>query len=258
MKEYKLSYRKRTDSNVSIHSSWYETCERQTKEKVISILKKHQYEPGEYILYFSANEGDIRRKKQQNFFNGWLTQTDDTKSEGMVNLGPVSFDYSDDEVKACDFAISSVKINCERELKDPKAKFIVAYEGLLPSKKEYEAICQRSYEQFINKLNKSVSFPIELLCEYPDVIFEIHFDTDLDEELAVNTLNVFEKCVGKYNKCHEEPIHDVLDVTDAVKETNANCVCIYIDFGNCNINALLYVIKALGKSNLPITKLILK
>ena len=64
--------------------------------------------------------------------------------------------------------------------------------------------------------------------------------------------------VAKYNKCHVDGVHCVADAADIVKKKKSNAVYVHVDFGNCNADVLALVIKAIGKSNLPITEMALK
>ena len=173
-------------------------------------------------------------------------------------IGGVSFDYYDDTFENCDFVNTFPKIDCEKELLNTGARFIVEKEGLFPSAREYEIMCKRSAERFVKRLNKSVNFPLEIACDYPDVIFEICYDCTPDEGLSLDTLKIFEEYVKKYNKRREDGIHYVADVTDAVDDKKPGAVCIHVDFGECSIDALASVIRAIGKSNLPIKEMMLK
>ena len=128
----------------------------------------------------------------------------------------------------------------------------------MPSPKEYEIICEKSAERFIKRLHKSVTFPLEIACDYPDVIFEICYECKPDENLVADTLKVIEDYVAKYNKRHDDGVHYVADANDIMQNKKSNAVYVHVDFGNCNIDVLALVIKAIGKSNLPIKEMTLK
>ena len=258
MKEYILKYKKSDGIKHDVHPSWYELCEKQTKDEVINILKKHLYEPGEYTLHFYAFKGFIQRKSDQNFFSGWITQKNNLYPEGVSPVGMVDFDYFDDTIDNFDFKNTWPEIDCELELSNPTVKFTVVYEHLTPSPKEYEIICEKSAERFIKRLHKSVNFPLKIACDYPDVIFEICYECKPDENLVADTLKVIEDYVVKYNKRHEDGIHYVADASDFINKKKSNAVYVHVDFGNCNVEVLALVIKAIGKSNLPIKEMTLK
>ena len=258
MKEYILKNKKSDGIKHNVHSSWYELCEKQTKDEVINVLKKHLYEPGEYTLHFYAFKGPIHRKSDQNFFSGWLTRKADKIIGGVAPVGRVRLDYSDDTLDNYDFKNTWPEIDCEKELLNPTAQFVVVGEDLMPSPKEYEIICEKSAERFIKRLHKSVNFPLEIACDYPDVIFEICYDCKSDENLVADTLKVIEEYVAKYNKRHQDGIHYVADANDIMQNKKSNAVYVHVDFGNCNIDVLALVIKVIGKSNLPIKEMTLK
>ena len=258
MKKYILKYKKSDAIKHNVHPSWYELCEQQTKDEVINVLKKHLYQPGEYTLHFYAFKGPIHRKSDQKFFRGWLTRKDEKIIGGVAPVGEVRFDYFDDTFEKYDFKNACPVIDCEKEVLNAAAQFVVVGEDLIPSPKEYEIICEKSAERFIKRLNKSVNFPLEIACDYPDVVFEICYECIPDENLVADTLKVIEEYVVKYNKRHEDRIHYIADASDLIKKKKSNAVYIHVDFGNCNIDVLTLVIKAIGKSELPIKKMMLK
>ena len=258
MGKYILKYQKSDGIKHHIHPSWYKICEKQTKDKVIEVLKKHLYEPGEYTLHFYAFKDTILRKNDQNFFSGWLTRNDENIAGGAASVGLVRFDYFDDTIDNCDFKKTWLEIDCEAELSNPTAKFTIVGEDLMPSPKEYEIICEKSAERFIKRLHKSVNFPLEITCEYPDVIFEICYDSKPDQKLTEETLKVIESYAEKYNKRHEDGIHYVAEVSDIIDNKKSNAVYVHVDFGNCNIEVLALVLRAIGKSILPIKEMTLK
>lgn len=258
MKEYILKYKKSDGIKHCVHPSWYELCEKQTKDEVINLLKKHLYEPGEYTLNFYAFKGHIHRKSNQNFFTGWITRKDEKIVEGVTTVGPIYFDYYDDTFEKYNFKNEWPEIDCEKEVVNNTAQFVVYGDNLMPSPKEYEIICEKSAERFIKRLHKSVNFPLEIACDYPDVIFEIYYDCKPDKTLKAATLKVIEDYVIKYNKRHDDGIHHVANASDFIKRKKSNVVYIHVDFGNCDIDVLALVIRAIGKSDLPIKQMILK
>lgn len=258
MEEYILKYEKSNAINRDVHHSWYELCEKQTKAEVVKILKKHLYEPGEYTFYFRVFDVHIRRKRNQNFFKGELILKNDKVIGGLLPIGFIELDYIDDTFENYDFKNSCPEIYCEKELLNPTAQFVIARDSLFPSEKEFEIICEKSVERFIKRLHKSVSFPLEIACDYPDVVFEVCYDCKPDESLVADTLKVIEEWVVKYNKRHENGIHYVGEVSDVTDDNKSNAVYVHVDFGDCNVDVLAFVIKAIGKSGLPIKEMTLR
>ncbi len=258
MKEYILKYKKSEGIKHEVHPSWYELCEKQTKDEIINVLKKHLYEPGEYTLHFYAFKGPVRCKSDQKFFCGWLTRKDDKIIGGAAPVGRVRFDYFDDTFETCDFKTVWPEPDCEKELLNATARFVVVGEDFMPSPKEYAIVCEKSAERFMKRLHRSVAFPLEIACDYPDVIFEICYECKPDESLVADTLKVIEDYVAKYNKRHDDGVHYVADANDIMQNKKSNAVYVHVDFGNCNIDVLALVIKAIGKSNLPIKEMTLK
>ena len=255
--EYILTYQIKTSLQHNVHPSWCKLCEAHTKDDVIKILKKHLYDPGKYVLNFSAYNGPILSKTNQYTFSGWITFKSD---RGILSAGPIQFDFYEDSFDLCDFKHNWPVIDCEEELASPSARFTVVGEQLTPSPKEFEIICEKSTQKFLKRLHNSVAFPLEITCDYPDVIFEICYDQAPDEELKAKTLGIIENYAKKYNKTHDEGIHHVAEVSSLLKEKDKkeNAVYVHVDFGNCYIEVLASVLKALGKSDLAIKEVTLK
>ncbi|MBQ8606274.1 MAG: hypothetical protein IJ408_06005 [Clostridia bacterium] len=252
MQEYIFEY-ECYKSNREIHPSWCELCEKHTKDDVIKLMKKHLYEPGKYKLQLYAYNGPVYEKRGQLFFMGYI-EWDNGRMAGSVY-----FDYYEDTFEGYDFKTEWPLLDTSSPLTNPTARFTVPRDGLLPSPKEFEISCEKAANRFIERLNKSVSFPLEIACDYPDVIFEVCYDGTPDEKLAADTLKVFEDYACKYNKRRDDGIHYVGDASDTdIPDKRSDAVYIHVDFGDCSIEVLARVIKAVGKSDLPIKEMILK
>ena len=221
MGEYVLEYRQQEGRLRKIHPSWYKLCEEQTKNELIAQLKKRLYEPGEYTLHFAANTGTITRQRSQCCFEGTITRKGVSCQYAVDKIAYVDFDYLDDVIEACDFRTTYPLLNFEDELTNPTARFVITG-------------------------------------KYPDTIFEICYADQPSQELRESTVKVIEKYAAQYNKRHEDGIHYVGDFTDNMKMKQPHAVYVHVDFGDCPVNALASVIKAIGKSGLPIVKLALK
>ncbi|MBO5797653.1 MAG: hypothetical protein J6R77_04825 [Clostridia bacterium] len=258
MDEYILNYQKSSDVQVNIHPDWYDLCKAQTEDAIIDILKKHLYEPGEYTLHVYVSTKPIYHKKNQRFFHGWLTLQTERTQGGTYPVGPIELDYWDDTFDTYDFKTNWPKIDCEQPPTNAGATLTVVSERLFPSFKEHEILNKQAAERFIKRLHNAVTFPLQIACDYPDVIFEVCYSDIPDGDLAAKTLAVFETYANKYNKRHEEKIHFVDLVTTEIEGQKANAVYIAVDFGDCEVSVLPLVLKAVGKSGLPITEMILR
>jgi len=258
MEQYILTYRKSSVITYEVHPSWYKLCESQTREAVIALLKKHGHAPGEYILHFYGYNDRILHKNNQNFFWGHVHQVNNLVPEGVKTVGFIHFDYYDDTFDVYDFKTCWPVIDCALEITNPTAKFSVCSDKISPSAIEFERICNTSWKRFVKTLHRSVTFPIIMECEFPDVIFEIHFKQSPTNKQREETLKLLTDFTVNYNKRHEEGIHHVAEADDYTLIGRENAVCIYIDFGNCNPEVLASALKCLGKSKLPIEEVILK
>lgn len=254
MDEYVLEYRQQEGRLRKIHPSWYKLCEEQTKKELIAQLKKRLYEPGEYTLHFAANTGTITRQRSQCCFEGTITRKGVSCKYAVDKIAYVDFDYLDDVIEACDFRTTYPLLNFEDELTNPTARFVITGKYFYPSPKEDEL----AVERFWKRIQDSVAFSLDLDGDYPDTIFEICYADQPSQELRESTVKVIEKYAAQYNKRHEDGIHYVGDFTDNMKMKQPHAVYVHVDFGDCPVNALASVIKAIGKSGLPIVKLALK
>jgi len=257
MDDYTITYQKSGGITHVVHPSWYKLCELQTKSEVIALLKKHFYEPGEYILHFYAYHDRILRKKEQNFFSCQIQQVSDRVPEGVVTIGFINFDYYDNTFDAYDFHTCWPEIDCAIEVKNATAKFTVAGANISPSPKEFERICEKAYARFMKKLYRAADFPIIMECDYPDVIFEICFEQEPSNKVRMETLKVIEDFAVKYNKRHESGIHHVAELNEVIDNRNQSAVYIHVDFGDCKPEVLISLLKAIGKSKLQIKEITL-
>ena len=253
MDKFTLLYKLNDGISLKVHQSWYKLFEKQTKEDVILTLKKHLYEPGEYVLFLTVKNGAIRHKNDQNFFSGWLTKSDINAIGGMTSIGPVQFDYHDDTFEKCDFINVFPTIDCEKRVPNFNPLLMLVGEDLFPSAKEREIVAKRTADQFMKEIIKSVSFPLEINCDYPDVIFEIIFVNNPSQIAIDNLVITIENAIMTYNKNHNDGIHH-FDFTE--KSTDA--ISLHIDFGDCDIPALSYLLKELSNIDLDIKEVHLK
>ena len=252
MDKYIITYRGSKERGLLIHPDWIALAERATKDAVIRGLKKHLWEPGEYTAEFLGWKGFLESRKINSYFLVSVMKGTSVYTPAMT----VYLDYYDDTLDSYDFRNTWPEIDCEKEIVNPTAIFTVSQEMFDPSPKELEIQCQKAYERFLNNLHKWVNCPLEIEClDYPDVVFEICYEGKPDEDLIAKTGKVIEDYVEKYNKKHSEPIHDVAEVGDIITDRKENAVYIHVDFGNCNIDALGLVMKAIGKSNLDIKEM---
>lgn len=98
------------------------------------------------------------------------------------------------------------------------------------------------------------------LDSYPDIVFNLNFDKNIDESILKQTKNAFSEFIDKYNSKNKSKIHDAFCVTnlDSNYEESNNHLLFSVDFGNCNPKVLFELINFLEKSNLNISKIQIK
>ena len=117
------------------------------------------------------------------------------------------------------------------------------------------------FDLFEKALNASVSFPVEINLDcYPDIGFDIKFDTQPDEATITQCVSALVDYVYRYNRTHLiRPIHYVSELGWLPDPPSPFFVSIHIDFGYANpMSALRGALKALEKTKLPISKLYLE
>ena len=115
-------------------------------------------------------------------------------------------------------------------------------------------------DPIVGGIMASVSFPVDVECEgYPDVLFDIMFEKRSDQFMAEQSVSALEQYMYSYNEKHFfNPIHYISDIDSLPEASSAFSVCIHMDFGNADPEALIGAVKALAETNLPIRRVVLE
>ena len=99
-------------------------------------------------------------------------------------------------------------------------------------------------------------------CDFPDVIYEVCFETQPDSETAEKVLSIIERWAYNYNrrnKDNDRNIHFVQLIEESEEiQPSGNSVLVHVDFGNCDVLLIRNVIQQLNKSDLPIKGVIIR
>lgn len=115
-------------------------------------------------------------------------------------------------------------------------------------------------DPIVGEIKASVSFCVDVECEgYPDVIFNVVFEKHPDQQMVEQCVSALENFMCTYNRKHFfKPIHYVSDIDSLPEASSVFSVCIHMDLGNANPNALVGAVKAIAKTNLPIYRVVLE
>lgn len=112
-------------------------------------------------------------------------------------------------------------------------------------------------DHIISKINAAVSFPVDVVCEdYPDVVFDITFNTQLDNETIEKVVTALINYMISYNKWHFlRPIHYVSDIESLPDVSSEYSICIHMDCGNADPKLLIGAVKAIADTKIPIERI---
>ena len=257
MPSYLIHYKVSPENKFPLHPSYLQLIQTQLDGPIQKILSGHQYPAGEYEASLILRQPELQHQAP---FSLWITMC---KPGGVRQfLGTISVSYTDKELKKQKKSPSCKRLQPEIDISGLSARVTITDENLSPSKQEFESQSKKSEERFQKETKKGVRFPYEILCEWPDVIFAVHYAAPVTEDLKAKTLTVFEQFVEKHNRralFGASCIHDVFDVTDEdfLTERDEKAAYVFIDFGNCDPAILSKLFRHLSKSDLPIQKLTL-
>ena len=87
-------------------------------------------------------------------------------------------------------------------------------------------------------------FPVYIeKLEYPDVKFIIKYSVEVDDNVINNLHNTVGSLIMQYNEQCKDKIHDY-----DIKPTSNNSLVLYIDFGNADANALLFILENISNT----------
>lgn len=115
-------------------------------------------------------------------------------------------------------------------------------------------------DPIINEILSVAPFPVEVDCtDYPDVIFNVMFDSEPDSNTVQTCVATLDKYMNTYNRRRLfNKIHYVSDVDKLPPQLSIFAVSIHMDFGHAHPRALVGAVKALVSTDLPITRLYLE
>lgn len=112
-------------------------------------------------------------------------------------------------------------------------------------------------KNFMDALN-DFPFSVEIVCDWPDVIFEIYFNDSVSLETIHEIEMLFSKCTAEWNnsKNHKKNANVIHYVGDACLQKRNQMVSIHVDFGDCSPEkVLIFILKYINDSNLNINKI---
>ena len=115
-------------------------------------------------------------------------------------------------------------------------------------------------DPIVGKIKAAVSFPVDVECEgYPDVIFNIIMKVHPDDEMIAKSVFSLDEYMRRYNRKHFfRPIHYVSDVDSLPEASTPFSVCVHVDFGNANPEALVGAVRAIAEASLPVYRIVLE
>lgn len=253
-----------SEQGVKLHGSYLTALSNELSDTVKADLKKHKHLTGEYTVSVmmrgiknpSATDTHILLSGNRNITLYVL------QMPRNVCVISYTIDFSSENMVADEADSRWFWINPMQDISKYSPTFKISDSFIIPSEAEFEEQSRRAAERFFKSLD-NFRFPCEMgECDFPDVIYEVCFETRPDSETAGRVLSVIEKWAYNYNrrnKDNDSNIHFVQLLEDCEEiQPSDNSVLIHVDFGNCNVLLILNVIRQLDKSDLPVKKVIIR
>lgn len=263
MKNDYILYFVPSKQGAKFHDSYLTALDNTLSEIIKAALKKHGHLGGEYTALVTLNkinnpsttDTHILLNKSR-MINIYLTG----KRQNMC-VATFGIDFSSDNMAADEADSSYLWIDPTEDILKYPPKFNLRESYVLPSEEKLEEQSHRATENFLKSFN-SFRFPCELReCDFPDVIYEVSFETPPNKETTDKVLHIIEKWSDKYNRRnkHSDRCIHIVQALDSEKiPKGENSVLIHVDFGECNALLIRNVIRQLNKSDLKIKGVIIR
>ena len=256
--QYIINYKISPGKQTEFHNSYIGYLRELTLPVLQKELCKHSHPAGEYTAWIRMcflkgaikGNGALLLNKPYSF-SIWVNRPDS-------QVGWIQADFDSDNM-IFEEETHSRYINPLEDISKHKPVFKIVSVDVLPCEAELNERARKSAENFLKCFDK-FSFPCELAAEdFPDIIFEIRYDA-AEDAVSDRICSALEKWVTNYNRRSEKNggniIHFIQRIECGCEQENT--VCIHIDFGQCSPGLILNAVKALGKSNLPVTQVIIR
>lgn len=260
--EFVLSFNP-SGQGVKFHRSYLTAIENQLSGAVRKELKKHKYQGGEYTVFVTMN----KIKNPQETATHILLRHPQAihmyvikKPQNMSTM-LYDIDFCSDNSIADDANNRFFWIDPTQDISGYSPSFNIYSSFTIPSETEIEEQSRRAATRFLKSFG-SFRFQCELReCDYPDVIYDVRFETAPDNETADKVLAIIRKWADNYNRRNKDSdrcIHFVQALEGEKTSENNNSVLVHIDFGECDITLIRNVIHQLDKSDLPIKEVVIR
>ena len=264
MKEDYILHFKPSEQGVKFHDSYLTALSSEFSGVIKAELKKHKHLTGKYAVIVmmcsiknpSATDAHILLSGNRNITLYVLQMPH--------NVCVISYmiDFSSENMVADAADCRYFWINPLEDILKYSPTFKISDSFIISSEAEFEEQSRRAAEKFFKSFN-NFRFPCRLSeCDFPDVIYEVFFETKPDSATAEKVLSVIEKWAYNYNrrnKDNDRNIHFVQLIEDSEEiQPSGNSVLVHVDFGNCDVLLIRNVIQQLNKSDLPIKGVIIR
>lgn len=264
MNEDYILHFKPSGQGVKLHDSYLKALSCEFSGVIKAELKKHKHLTGEYAVLVmmcgiknpSATDTHILLSGNRNITLYVL------QMPRNVCVISYTIDFSSENMVADEADSRYFWINPFEDILKYSPTFKVSDSFIIPSEAEFEEQSRRTAEKFLKSFN-DFRFPCEIgECDFPDVVYEVFFETQPDSETAEKVLSVIEKWAYNYNRRNKDTdrnIHFVQLIEDGEEiQPSGNSVLVHVDFGNCDVLLIRNVIRQLNNSDLPIKGVIIR
>lgn len=260
MNSYNFEISIERDLNPPIHPIFLEQFQSQLFPRIEKKLQKAGYLPNDYLIKFMEKFWVLKPQDYSQLSKGytWFRGASIWRRSGYragydLITGSIELQW---KISYCiediNIDIAKNEIDLTNEMISKSAKLLIGEIDLMPYLVKHEA----KPANVIPLLR----FEYELNCEWPDVIFQIHFN----ERITAKTVNNVEALINKFSNNWNDSLNDneddnIIDyVGSAESEESGKSVNIHVDFGRSDPEKVLMpMLKHLSDSELDIKKIVL-